>query len=339
MSANEADLELFAQCFGRNGTPRQRPALDWQYLQNPTRQLHVDLTLDGQTLAAIYAVQPCRLWCGGQRRLAAQSVDTLVDADYRGQGLFTRGATAVFDRLAQAGAACVYGFPNKNSAPGFFSKLGWQSLDPVPFMFRPLRSGFFTRKLFGGSLARALPNVVFPVGSERWRGSLEQSPPLDAQLTALWDRFKRPLGCAVQRDADYMRWRLSKPGADYTSVGAFTEGKLVAFCATRVVDKHGARIAYVIESMHDSDHPDAASAVLRHALLSARRQGAELALAWNLSHSPNHAVFRRARFLPLPERLRPIELHFGVRAFRGDLRPILTDRRQWYLSYCDSDTV
>ena len=67
--------------------------------------------------------------------------------------------------------------------------------------------------------------------------------------------------------------------------------------------------------------------------------GADAVLAWCFGHSPNAKAYRRAGFLPLPERLRPIELHMGVRPLDESLRTVLTDRRNWYISYCDSDTV
>ena len=68
-------------------------------------------------------------------------------------------------------------------------------------------------------------------------------------------------------------------------------------------------------------------------------EGLNVALAWCFRHSPNARAHFRAGFFPLPERLRPIELHFGVRVLDESLTQVLRDRRNWYISYCDSDTV
>ncbi len=43
--------------------------------------------------------------------------------------------------------------------------------------------------------------------------------------------------------------------------------------------------------------------------------------------------------MTLPERLRPIELHFGARALDASLEAVVYDAARWYLSYADSDTV
>ena len=76
--------------------------------------------------------------------------------------------------------------------------------------------------------------------------------------------------------------------------------------------------------------------LLAQAMVRMREAGADVVLAWSMDHSFNRKAFRRLGFFTLPERLRPIELHFGVRPL-GDA-PV-TDRNNWYLSYCDSDTV
>jgi hypothetical protein len=67
--------------------------------------------------------------------------------------------------------------------------------------------------------------------------------------------------------------------------------------------------------------------------------GADAVLAWAFGHSQNAKAYSKVGFVPLPERLRPIELHIGVRPLNESLTEVLSDRRNWYISYCDSDTV
>jgi hypothetical protein len=79
--------------------------------------------------------------------------------------------------------------------------------------------------------------------------------------------------------------------------------------------------------------------LVSRALADMTRQGADVALAWCLPHSPSYRVLLAAGFVPFPERYRPIELHAGVRAFDASLARTVADRNRWYLSYLDSDTV
>ena len=79
--------------------------------------------------------------------------------------------------------------------------------------------------------------------------------------------------------------------------------------------------------------------MLAEALRRMAAAGADAALSWCFPHSPNHGAYTRLGFLPLPERVRPIELHVGVRPLDASLAGLLGRRESWYLSYCDSDTV
>lgn len=341
MERDESELIAFCECFERNGTRRRVDALRWQYLDNPTGAQFVRFALSEERLAAIYAVQPALARVRGTRVLAAQSVDTLVDADFRGRGLFTEMAEAVYQGVREGGGAFVYGFPNANSAPGFFQKLGWISLDPVPFLVRPLRTAYFAAKLPLRRWLRKLPDWRLPLWDAELGAGQELRPigEIGTELNTLWNRFASDLTIAVDRNVEYLRWRLAKPGERYERLGVFEGPRLIAFCAYTIVEKHGGRIGYVIELLHDPERGRAGAALLVESLRRMAADDADAVLAWCFRHSPNAAAYRRAGFIPLPERFRPIELHVGVRPLDESLRPLLSNRRNWYISYCDSDTV
>ena len=159
------------------------------------------------------------------------------------------------------------------------------------------------------------------------------------EIDQLWERFASKVTIAVDRDASYLRWRLSKPGEQYECLGVYELGQLVAFCAYTVVDKHGGRVGYVVELLHDPAHHKAGAVLLAECVRRMASDGADAALAWCFRHSPNAKAYRKVGFMPLPEGLRPIELHLGVRPLNYSLSEMLSDRQNWYISYCDSDTV
>ncbi len=78
------------------------------------------------TAAAYYGVFPMILEYGGQKILAAQSGDTMTHANHRGKQLFTKLAKATYQLAREEGIEFVFGFPNKNSYPGFVKHLDWQ---------------------------------------------------------------------------------------------------------------------------------------------------------------------------------------------------------------------
>jgi GNAT superfamily N-acetyltransferase len=347
MERTEPDLALFKATFERNGSPRTLQHLKWQYLNNPTGKLYVDFAIpqdDRSRAAAIYSVMPVHFRVSGQRMLGVQSLDTLTDADFRGKGLFTKLAQQVFERCRLEGVCCVYGFPNANSAPGFFRKLEWTRLDPVPFLVKPLRANYLLRRLEPlRSMASRLPQLPLALARRPLLPRSQEIRPISkfgSEFDTLWERFAQGVGVAVHRDAQYLDWRLrQKPDQRYRVVGLYENGKLLAFCAFDVQDKHGGRVGYILELIHEPGRSAEGTRLLQEAIAEMSSDGAEVVLAWCLDHSANRPCFREEGFFPLPQRLRPITLHVGVRSLAAPVESNLGNRRNWYLSYLDSDTV
>lgn len=346
MEASAAGVARLGALFAGNHDPKDARALGWRYLRNPTGRVFVELALDeaNGAVAGAYCVSPALFKLGPETVLGVQSIDTLTDSAYRGRGLFQRLAQSSYDRCAAADAALVYGFPNGSSAFGFFERLGWTRMDPVPFLVRPLRLRYLLARLGAPpsvldrtprrALIGSTTDVVPPPGRE-----LRVITEFDESFDALWTSFSADVGVAVHRSASYLRWRFSEnPIGRYKTLAIFERGELIAYVIFRVAEKHGGRVGYVMELLHRPGRHADASIALRQALVEMARSEVDVVLAWCLEHSANRAAYRRQGFVTLPERVRPIELHFGARHLRGS-NVAVCNRRSWYLSYCDSDTV
>jgi hypothetical protein len=343
MSAGRRDLELFAACFARNSFPRSLDALDWQYHSNPTGRVFVDFALATDRLAAIYASLPVYVRVAGTVRLALQSLDTMTDADFRGRGLFVKLATRTFARAQREGAAFVYGFPNGQSAHGFFERVQWTKLDPLPFLIRPLRTEYVLRRFGARRAAKILPNLqLYPLDKPSCPPHMRVEPitRFDHRHAHVWERFSHGVGVAVERDAKYLNWRLvDKPERKYVNRAIVCGDEVVGWASHCVQEKHGGRIGYVMEALCLPGHERVVRSLLSHALADMRKERTDAVLAWCFSHARTYRSFLLRGFVPVPERFRPIELHGGVRAFDEGIGSIVRNRRSWYLSYLDADTV
>lgn len=81
--------------------------------------------------AGFYGVFPCHIIFNGKKYLAAQSGDTMTHSRHTGKGLFIALATETYNYCKSIGVHLVFGFPNKNSYPGFTKKLGWIHFDDI----------------------------------------------------------------------------------------------------------------------------------------------------------------------------------------------------------------
>ena len=277
-------------------------------------------------IVGISANIPRKMVLEGKYRLGFQAVDSFVDISMRGNGLFHKMAKAFSENANEPRADLIWGFPNDQAAPAWFGKLGWKRHGQVPFLFKPLRSGFFFRKL-------RVP-LDFPIGITRDQG-LKSVSEIGDWGDEIWARYSHHINCATIRDKNFLNWRLFHgPDAKAYRVVADPDPVHGALLATRTAEKHGARIAYIMEAMGGPSLRE----LLVSELARLRVNGEEVALAWSYPWSPNYRALRDAGFLPLPERLRPINIWFGARSI-SSAAIVAQTPTNWYLSYLDSDTV
>jgi hypothetical protein len=113
---------LFYNCFG------QRPissVWDWAYLDNPSGEPIVSLCYDQDNLVGHYAVVPMPLEFGDVRKNSYISMTTMVAESHRRFGLFTQMAQETYRIATEGGVDFVFGFPNRQSTPGFRKYLNW----------------------------------------------------------------------------------------------------------------------------------------------------------------------------------------------------------------------
>ncbi|MEZ5021728.1 MAG: GNAT family N-acetyltransferase, partial [Chitinophagales bacterium] len=123
------------------------------------------LAFDGNQPAAYYGIFPVVAEYNGQDFQIAQTGDVMTSPNYRKKGLFTFLAKKIHLLAKEYGIELIYGFPNKNSTPGFKRNLEWQfygtlqnfnfKIDVFPFseleiksrLFKPFYSFLLKRKI------------------------------------------------------------------------------------------------------------------------------------------------------------------------------------------------
>lgn len=345
MEKSDRDLALFKSCFDDNGSPKPRDLLSWQFFDVPQPGLNVEFAMDeaapgAAIVAAVYAVFPIRMRVGEQVLPAVQSIDTMTDARYRGRGLFVKLAEQVYARCQSEGKSLVYGMPNANSAHGFFTKLGWTALDPMPFVARPLRSGYLLSKLkLGGTVSKLFDAPLpLPARPKLPAGSVMRDvADIDDQFHDVWRAYCGHNTCGVERDAQYLRWRLKRPGERYEVIAWYEGEKLLGYVVIGRRDMGDSKAGKLMELIYNPQRPAVGSGLLAEALHRLRSAGCGIVWAWNFEHSANRPALKAAGFISLPERLWPLKLHFGVRDFNGNLG-LPNQREHWYISMLECDT-
>lgn len=334
-------VNLFKDCFDKNGSPKNDEKIRWQFLENPVNKQFVDIAIDKEKnrVAAIYAIFPVQFQVNGNDYIGSQSLDTITDIDYRGKGLFTNLAKDVYEKASQNNIKLVYGFPNGNSIHGFAKKLDWRVLDPVPFLFKPINTGYFTKKI---KLLSWFPNIRIGFRNKVDKKiNIKLKKEFPEEVNKIWGKFSENILVSVKRNKEYLDWRyIQKPDEDYKIAHAYiSDGSYIGFIVYCVKEKHGGKIAYIMEYIYDPKFTLQAENLMKFTINQIIKEKADCILSWCLEHSENYKHYRKRGFYTLPEKFRPIELHFGVRCFDENLNKLIINRKNWYLSYSDSDTV
>ena len=75
--------------------------------------------------AAFYGIFPCIMTDGKSQFIAGQTGDVITNPNHQKKGLFYSVAKKTHDLAKEEGIQLTFGFPNPNSAHGFFKKLNW----------------------------------------------------------------------------------------------------------------------------------------------------------------------------------------------------------------------
>jgi GNAT superfamily N-acetyltransferase len=330
--------QAFLRLFPGDEADKSSERLRWRYNDGPHGPGRIAIARDrdnGGRIVGLIGLIALRLRTGKNAMISFQAVDVVVDPDYRGKGVFAGMGQVALDGAAAMGKQLVWGFPNENAAPAWFGRFGWTRFGTVPFMIRPLRSGYFLRRL-----SERMGRLDVPLAASRSRSDedVREVTELGPEFDRLWRNF-RLYGPAVDRDARWLRWRLfDRPESRYrVVVTADGDQQIDAMVASVILQRHGGRICYIMEAM--GDDTARLARLIRHEVSLAAGKGADAALCWCQPKSPNRRSYRRAGFLPLPDRLRPVTMHFGAKPLPDGIASDIADGASWYLSYLDSDTI
>ena len=342
VSLSTETLKNYMSCFEKNGDAKRENDVKWQFFENGITEQYVSVAIDEQSddTAAIYATFTSKFKIGDTIELGSQSLDTITDVNYRGKGLFVKLAKEVYQNGTNNNVKLVYGFPNGNSIHGFEKKLQWKVLDPVPFIIKPLKTKYFTDKI---KALRFIPNINLSYSKfkNNQKYILKEEPFFSEDIDTIWSKFSINIKVAVNRNKSYLDWRYTqKPNENYKIVNCYSaDNKFLGVVVYAVKEKHNGKIAYIMELLFNPNTPKVGDVLLSFAVQSIKKQEADCILSWCMSHSPNYNAYKKEFFLTMPEKFRPIELHFGAKAFQDDLKELIENRENWYLSYSDSDTV
>ncbi len=278
-SAGPADraeqVALYAVCFDKADGARVLP---WRYRASPHGPSISFLARDAQdvTLSG-YACSPRIVVPNGredQAALVGETGDVMTHPDHRGRGVFSSLDRAAMEATREAGWACVFGLPNRQSAGIFTGKLGWSEVGqirPFTFVLRADRVGRAERFRAGRVASWLTPLAVRRgravrrnLSAQADRRRVEPLERFGIDVTNLWKRVAPRWPWMVRRDADWLNWRfLDAPSGRFRALGIHQGGTLTAYAVVQVPEA-GSGVGCLVDvlALDDADLAAAVEAAL-----------------------------------------------------------------------------
>lgn len=300
--ASEADYPRINDFYNRIYSAKRTLAqFRWEFHEAPAGPSIYIIAEDGDKVVGSQCIIPITLIdAQGHHIRSGKSEDTLLDPDYRGQGIFNKLYEVLFQRCSEVGIQVIWGF---TSAAKPFEKLGFQipyahqqnlAVNRILPAYRylitlnPKNSAMSKFKILGLSVLAKLRFAFTSVNARMLTPFMmrvgDASEGNDALLAS--QMAKQPGAFSILQDADFQEWRVYQ-NPNYHQVHTYgfydSSGRLVA---SIVFNSKANRVAYVVQSLFHADlEPATVAAMLRVASKALFASGITLIRNWVFAHN------------------------------------------------------
>ncbi len=301
-----------------NGFYKKRRTLrqwEWEFELNTfkPRQIPFALASDNGRIVGMQALIPIKMIDRKGVFWTAKSEETLVDPEYRGQKLFERMYSILFNYAHEHDFAAIWGFTPATKAferlkftiPGQTKQLFMPfSQEAIPLLLQKApaekESGFkvaLTRA--AGLLAQPLSSLKMIVQIRKKHGfEIRTEIDVNEKFGELTGRFVQHFGgTTIYRDNDYLRWRIfENPYLRSIIKGVYKENELLGWVAYALGDDG---MGYLVDIIVPGDNArfnteELVRVLLLEAVIGTRNMGALGIRGWHVNNHPFDRLVARA---------------------------------------------
>lgn len=303
----KAILHLFELAFGK---PMREQYWRWRFEQNPEGRYYIKLMWEKDLLVGHYAVSPCSFVVDGEIMQGALSMTTMTHPDYNGKGIFKILAEELYSFVAKKyDTKCVMGFPNKNSHYGFIKNLSWKDLAVIHHLVME---------------ASCVKPCLSPMitGKETF----------DQSHADLLKQITSAFRVSLNRSVDYLNWRYQENPFNKYYIFECRDTILLGFLVVKLYPMpDGSYGVFVVENGIAMENISLLPEFLSHIIASFDVKISRVH-TWLPLFDQRHIYYEKNGFV-----LGGNQTFLGVRTLDSSLRPLLTEFKNWYYSYGDSD--
>lgn len=235
-SGDEAQIQtLFQKTFHQE---RSLQAWDWKFKKNPKQDKPFILVFEeeGQILGHI-SLWLTDAYINGQVSKIGVRVDTMVDPDARGKGIYKKLNDALVKEAAADGIDYLYGFPAPKAKELFLRYTGASHLTDMPrwiYVQKPV--SLLASKFAPLQILKPFDRLYSKIRGTKTEMSdyeVREVTHCDEAFDRLAEKTKHTADGLVVRDAAYLNYRyFQHPTNSYKMFGLYKSGELYGYAVT-----------------------------------------------------------------------------------------------------------
>lgn len=357
--AQATTLALFHRSQARHPEDYPEEKLEmfgWKLIRNEahTGFASVMVREDTGRIVSSTTVTPKRLWLGDREVPWAQIGDTFTDERFLRQGMFSKLVNATRLRAQGSGFDVVYGWPNKQSLPGYVKKLDFAvhphlrllvhhlplSIRGIGINARSRAALAFDRVRASGAFrgtARAAIRVAGRVVGAASRSSVVSvhNGPADGTFDRLWADVKPALRAGQVRDRRFVQWRFVENPVRMQVFVLRDDKRLRGYLVYATVDsqRDELRRGFIVDWLFAPGESIAVGVpLLGRAVAQAMNDGVDRLTALQTDSTPILLPLRLFGFIRRDES-QPVIIHRSAEGQR-----VLDSEERWHMTLAEGDT-
>lgn len=320
----------------------------WLYLKNPATDPIIALAEDKSKIVGQCTLLPTKMHIRQDDVLAGQSIDTMVDSDYRGQGLHKILAEKTYDIGREKGIKIRIGFPSNDALRGLLGSIGGTLTTGIPLYMNIYKLENFLTAVFKiRAIAKifSVPGMILmkilhkekELKAEK-NYEIRKIEEFNEEFDMLSHQIAKNNKIMSIRSSEFLNWRIKDhPEINYETKAAYLDGKLVGYIIIKTEDRvlRGnvkSRLGSIVDVLALDD--DVIVALNREAKKYFKGKDVDFVAMWSTSSFKHKDIFSELGFHKSKS-----TIPFVVKDLTEDERfkNTIEEESNWYLMPIESD--
>jgi len=310
---------------------------DWQYRKCPYGITKIFLAKDeNEKIIGMEPIIPMKLLIDKKTVLSSLSCNSVVDPDFRNQGVFSNLVSNVIEFVNRDKISSIYGIPNTKSHQ-IFLKNGFLDIGELPLLFRPLKiSNYFSSPI--KEIIKPF-DTLWKIKNRKTKIELFEDE-INLDFEKIISNLAKRISILQKRDKEFLEWRYrNHPSRKYKIHVLKENTEIQGYIISRISNFNGKKIGIILDFVINSDteYKKGGKDLVKKVLEIFWDEDVSISIATCNSTSIENQILHQVGFKTSPKFLKPEPLHFIIGGINSENLENIKEFKNWFFTLGDYD--